>query len=303
MTTVTRGFLLSGRAQPSEREAATGAVHGVTRRPDCGYLQVTSGLVAGLRLHTRVFGAPGGRTVVALHGVKGHCGRWRLLAGHLPGTRMYALDLRGHGRSGWSPPWTLEQHLADVLATMDDLGLPRADLVGHSFGGAVAVHLARQAPHRVGRIVLLDPAIGLEPVVAGQRAEAERAPRSFADPDEARATRLGTWPPLADESVLDDEVADHLVRDSDGRWRWRYAPAAVVTAYSEMARPAVLPPAGVPTLLVRAARVQVVRPELVAACRAATDAGVTVVDLDCFHEVPLERPELVAELVERFLTT
>jgi lipase len=112
---------------------------------------------------------------------------------------------------------------------------------------------------------------------------------------------LEAWPPLADESVLDDEVADHLVCGPDGRWRWRYAPAAVVTAFSEMARPAVLPPVRVPALLVRAARVQVVRPELVETCAAATDADVTVVDLDCFHEVPLERPKAVAALVEEFL--
>lgn len=257
--------------------------------------------MTGLRLHERAYGTPGGRGVVALHGVKGHCGRWRLLAEQLPDFRLHALDLRGHGRSGWSPPWTLEQHVADVLTTMDHLGLRRADLIGHSFGGAVSVHLARHAPDRVGRIVLLDPAIGLDPAVAGERAEAERSPRSFADPAEARAARLGGWPPLADESLLDDEVADHLVRGADGRWRWRYTPAAVVTAFSEMARPAVLPPSAVPTMLVRAARAEVVRPELIAACRAATDADVTVVDVDCFHEVPLERPKLVAELVESFL--
>jgi lipase len=253
------------------------------------------------RLHTRVSGDPDGRAVVALHGVKGHCGRWRPLSSRSPHLRMYALDLRGHGRSDWSPPWTLEQHVADVLATMDGLRLPRADLLGHSFGGAVAVHLARHAPDRVGRVVLLDPALGLAPAVAGQRADAERTPRTFADPPEARESRLATWPPLADPSVVDDEVADHLVAGEDGRWRWRYSPAAVVTAFSEMARPAVLPPRGVPTLLVRAARAQVVRPDLVELCRTATDADATVVELDCFHEVPLERPAEVADLLAGFL--
>lgn len=255
-----------------------------------------------VRLHDRSLGDEAGRPVVALHGVKGHGGRWRPLAGRLPGFRFHALDLRGHGSSEWSPPWSLEQHVADVLVTMDHLSLSRADLVGHSFGAAVAVHLARRAPERVGRLVLLDPAIGLVPSVAAERAEVERAPRSFADAAAARTARLESWPPLADDRIIDDEVAEHLTRGPDGRWRWRYAPAAVVTAYSEMARPLVLPPASVPALLVRAARVEVVRPELVAACRTATDADVTVVDMDCFHEVPLERPKEVAELVAGFLT-
>lgn len=252
-------------------------------------------------LSFRTFGQGGGRPIVALHGVKGHRSRWRWLSDHLPGRQVVALDLRGHGRSGWAPPWTLEQHAADVLATMDALDLPRADLLGHSFGGAVAVRLARHAPHRVGRMVLLDPALWLDPQVAGDRAETERAPASFTDPAQARAARSDRWPQLPDESILDQEVAEHLVRGPDGRWRWRYAPAAVVTAFSEMARPLVLPPASVPTLLVRAARAGVVRPEVIEACRLATDADVTVVDLDCFHEVPLERPSESAALVDGFL--
>jgi lipase len=256
----------------------------------------------GSRLFSRQLGDGHGRAVVALHGVKGHSGRWRLLAERLPRYRWHALDLRGHGRSEWSPPWTLEQHVADVLATMDALDLPRADLLGHSFGGAVAVHLARHAPGRVSRVVLIDPAIGLVPAVAAGRAAAELVAPSFADPAEARAARIRYWPPLPDESAADDEVAHHLVRGEDGRWRWRYAPAAVVTAFSEMARPAVLPPATVPTLLVRATRVRVVRPELVEACRTAGDADVTVVDIDCFHQVQIERPERVATIVREFLS-
>lgn len=256
----------------------------------------------GVPLHVRSFGDgdTDGDPVVALHGVKGHSGRWRRLASHLAGDRVHALDLRGHGHSDWSPPWSLEQHVADVLATMDALDLERAELVGHSFGAAVAVHLARHAPHRVARVMLLDPAMGLAPPVAGARATAELSPPSFAAPEQARIARLRAWPGITDPEVADEEVEAYLAQGDDGRWRWRYAAAAVVTAFSEMARPAVLPPAAVPGVLVRATRVQVVRPELVAASRSAADADVTVVDLDCFHEVPLERPERVAQLVRRF---
>ena len=103
-----------------------------------------SGAVSVLNVH--LFGPDDGRPVVALHGVTGHARRWAVLAEQLPELRLVAVDLRGHGHSPKTPPWGFEQHVADVLAVMDDHGLDRAPLIGHSFGGAIALHLARAAP-------------------------------------------------------------------------------------------------------------------------------------------------------------
>lgn len=67
----------------------------------------------------------------------------------------YALDLPGFGRS---PPLREPPELATlagaVLAFADRLGLGRFDLVGHSLGAAVAIHVAAQAPERVARLAL-----------------------------------------------------------------------------------------------------------------------------------------------------
>src|SRR5258705_11029037 len=101
-------------------------------------------------LHAHRYGG-GGRDVVALHGIRGHGARWHRLAGLIPEHRWTTLDLRGHGRAPWTPPWTLEQHAADVLDTMDELGLTTVDLIGHSFGGPVALTTAVPAPPRVRR--------------------------------------------------------------------------------------------------------------------------------------------------------
>ena len=60
----------------------------------------------------------------------------------MPGLRFLAVDLRGHGSSPKTPPWGFEQHVADVIAVMDDHGLERVPVVAHSFGGAIALHLA-----------------------------------------------------------------------------------------------------------------------------------------------------------------
>ncbi|MFF4079338.1 alpha/beta fold hydrolase [Streptomyces sp. NPDC001777] len=254
--------------------------------------------MTGEMLHVRTFGDVTGSPVVAVHGVYGYGGRWRgLAAEHLAGFRVHAPDLRGQGRSSWSPPWTLEQHVADLVATMDGLGLRRADLLGFSFGAAVSLHLARHAPERLRRLVLLDPAIGLGTEAAARSSEKALAAPSFLDPAEARAAYAKSWPSVP-RSGLDEEIADYLVRGEDGRWRWRFEPESIAAAYTEMARPPVLPPSGVPTLLVRAARSDVVNPEYLAACRAA---GVEATEVDSGHQLLLERPAETGALVREFL--
>jgi lipase len=247
-------------------------------------------------LYLHEFGASGAAPLVALHGVKGQGGRWRRLAE--TGRQVYGLDLRGHGRSTGDAPWNLERHALDVLATLDTLRLDSTDLVGHSFGAAAAIYAARLAPARVRRLVLLDPALGIDPAEAARRgAEALTVP-SFTDPAEALAAQRREWPEVADGSFVADEVDANLVCSPDGRWRWRWQPAAMVTAFSEVARPAVAPPASVPTLLLRAARTQVVTADLLAVC---AEADVTVVDVDCGHMMLEERPAEVLGLVRDFL--
>ncbi|HEX6352067.1 alpha/beta hydrolase [Actinophytocola sp.] len=249
-------------------------------------------------LHVQTFGEPTAPPVLAVHGVYGHGGRWRELAAkHLDGCCVYAPDLRGQGRSPWAPPWTLEQHVADMLATMDEFDLSQVDVVGFSFGAVVSLHLATKAPERVRRLVLLDPALGLDAEAAKNGAATALAASSFTSPAEARATRAAGWP-FASPDAVDQEVADHLVRGEDDRWRWRYQPESVAAAYAEMTRPAILPPAGVPTLLVRATKAGVVRQEYLAACRAA---GVAVADVESGHQLLLERPTDTGDLVRDFL--
>lgn len=70
---------------------------------------------------------------------------------------VFALDLRGHGASGWSrKDFGVEELGDDVLALFDHLGLERAHLLGLSMGGSVALTLAGRAPERIDRLVLCD---------------------------------------------------------------------------------------------------------------------------------------------------
>ncbi|MGQ0837664.1 alpha/beta fold hydrolase [Actinokineospora sp.] len=156
-------------------------------------------------LHVHTFGPEDAAPLLALHGITGHGGRYRRLAEHqLAGRRVLAPDLRGHGRSPRLPPWTLEQHAADLLAVLDAHRLDSVPVVGHSFGALVAIHLARLAPQRVRKLVLLDPAVSVRP--ADALAWAETPVKTCADRAEALATQRNDWPDAVDPELIEEEV-------------------------------------------------------------------------------------------------
>jgi lipase len=174
--------------------------------------------------------------VVCLHGLTGFGGRFRRLTdAALSERRVLAVDLRGHGASGWEPPWDLGTHTADLLETFDALALDRPDLVGHSIGGRLIAELAWAAPDRVGKAVLLDPAMRVGTAVAAERVEILRGDLSFASVDEAVDTRLAD-PTLfsTPRFMVAEDAPDHLALGEDGRYRWRFSPGMAIVAWSEM---------------------------------------------------------------------
>lgn len=104
----------------------------------------------GVRFHVTEAGPADGRPVIALHGWPQHHWVYRgLLADPPEGLRIIAPDLPGYGWSGPAPHrWAKDDVAADVLALMDALGVQRALLVGHDWGGFVGYRMLLAAPER-----------------------------------------------------------------------------------------------------------------------------------------------------------
>jgi lipase len=255
-------------------------------------------------LNATAWGDPEGPPVVCLHGVLAHGGRFRKLAEERLDTyRVVALDLRGHGRSEWEPPWDLETHVGDLRETVAALGIERAAWVGHSFGGRLVMELTARTPELVERVVLLDPAIWVPPPIALERAEALRPDRSFATPAEAVDARYAAGGLFhTPRELLEDEARVHLAAGDDGRLRWRYSPSAVIAAFGEMAKsPPPFELLRVPTLLVRGAQTDVVPEVLADTYREGVGELVEVVTVPGGHVLLWDAFDETAAAVAAFL--
>lgn len=263
---------------------------------DCPIVGATSE-----NLNVHYYGPTEGPRVLALHGITGHGGRWRnLAANYLPEARVIAPDLRGHGRSPALPPWGLDAHVADVVSVLD--GTP-AVVVGHSFGGAVAVRLATRYPELVRSLVLLDPAVGLPPELLLDITLGMLGSPDYTDVAEARSDKLNhAWGDVPPE-LLEAELAEHLIPSDNGRVGWRISLPAITAGWGELAQPYVLPPAEKRTVLVQAMKVQppIVMPNFRAALVDHLGSNLTVHDFDCDHMVAQARPAEVADLVRPLL--
>jgi len=92
---------------------------------------------------------------VLLHGQPGSAEDWQQVAERLPATlRAITADRPGYGSSPL-PAAGLAGGVRAVLDELDAPGILRAVLVGHSYGGGVALAVASHAPHRVEAVVLL----------------------------------------------------------------------------------------------------------------------------------------------------
>lgn len=110
------------------------------------------------RLRVHVVEAGDGPPVLLLHGWPQHSYAWRHVVQHLAAAhRVIAVDSRGAGRTDApATGYGTNDLVQDVIALLDALDLPQADVVGHDRGGSLAFRIALEHPERVRRLVALN---------------------------------------------------------------------------------------------------------------------------------------------------
>ncbi|MGD2071190.1 MAG: alpha/beta hydrolase [Gemmatimonadota bacterium] len=167
-----------------------------------------------------------------LHGIYGHGRNWASVARRLvrtrPGWGVDLYDLREHGDShGFEPPHTVESTARDVLRTARDEGPPLRALLGHSFGGKIALEYVRLAADDGLSLPEQVWVLDSTPATAEPRGgpwgllEALRAhPGPFRGREEAvHGLEEEGYPP-----AISRWMAQNVEEGLDGAWRWRVDP-------------------------------------------------------------------------------
>jgi pimeloyl-ACP methyl ester carboxylesterase len=137
------GIILAASAFSLAQTGATGAVK-------TGYAPVD-----GLKLYYEIHGS--GEPLVLLHGGLGATEMFGEILPQLSKTRqVLAVDLQGHGRTAdIDRPLSFEFMADDIAGLMKYLGMAKADVMGYSMGGGVALRLAVRHPEVVNKLVLV----------------------------------------------------------------------------------------------------------------------------------------------------
>jgi pimeloyl-ACP methyl ester carboxylesterase len=98
-----------------------------------------------------------GPAVLLMHGGPGLTDYMGLLEDELAGWRWISYQQRGLAPSATNGPFTIEQHVADAVAVLDELDLGQVVVLGHSWGGHLAMHFALAHPERVTALIAVDP--------------------------------------------------------------------------------------------------------------------------------------------------
>lgn len=114
--------------------------------------------INGLKIYYEVAGS--GKPIVLLHGWGGQVESFKPVFAHLAKTyKVCALDLPGFGRSEMPPEsWNVGSYTLFLTSFLESVGIDKASIVAHSFGGRIAIMLAATFPEKVEKLILVDSA-------------------------------------------------------------------------------------------------------------------------------------------------
>jgi pimeloyl-ACP methyl ester carboxylesterase len=260
--------------------------------------------VNGLRLHYVDWGGDGKQPLVMVHGLDRVARTYDHLAVRFtPRYRVLAIDMRGHGDSGWDPQgrYLVEDHVGDLEGIVAQLKLRDLVLWGNSTGGRVVQVFAGKHPELVSRVISEDVGPERPRQIAdgyAKRVEQERA--GWASTEELLA-QLTKANPRMSPAVLEAYVRFGTRKRADGRIEWKRDPQLVkgfvATDLWRFVREI-----KAPILYILGGRSTIVPAETQAELRKTLPNAQLITIPDVGHYPSDEQPDEVVRLVNRFLS-
>lgn len=248
------------------------------------------GIAAGIAYEDSHPAGLAGAPLVLVHGAGGTRRHWPEALRALPGRRVIAVDLPGHGLSAGPAERSVAGNARRLLALLDALGVGSAVVAGHSMGGAIALALALDAPARVAGLLLVGTGgrLRVSPAVLAATADPDTLART------ARELAGGLVGPGASDA-LRVELAEGLTANAPGVVHGDFA---ACDAFDVLAR---LGEIGVPTLVVVGTEDRLTPPKYAEYLRAHIRGARLAPIAGAGHMVMRERPEEVAAAAAAFL--
>jgi esterase len=243
-----------------------------------------------------------GPPVVILHGLLGSARNWTSIAKELAAShRVFAVDLRNHGRSPWAGTMSFDEMAGDVAAFIERQGLGPVTLIGHSLGGKVAMRLALTRPDLIERLVVVDVAPVAYAHTFGPLIEAMRRVDLSAvmRRSDAELQLHGAVP----DAALRNFLLQNLVK-IDAGFVWRINLDALAANMDELLgfpTPAADAAYGEPALFIAGGRSHYVQPEHRPLIERLFPDAEHVVIADAGHWLHAERPAEFLAQVRQFL--
>ena len=186
----------------------------------------------GVRINLAIWEGDG-KNILCVHGITANCRCWDVLASALaPQHRVFAMDLRGRGQSEKpATGYALEHHMRDINCLLDDMGVDRAVIMGHSLGAFIALAFGAEYAHRVDRLILVDGGGDLsqeqlDNVFVGIKPALDRLGQVFPS-EEAYLKKMSEAPYIQPWSSAIETYYRNEIEPVEGRVRTNIQPAHI----------------------------------------------------------------------------
>lgn len=254
--------------------------------------------------------------IIIVHGLYGSSDNWISIARDLSDRfEVWVIDQRNHGQSPHSPLMDYPAMVDDLKTFMDEHGIERASLIGHSMGGKTVMHFARQFPERVDALVSVDigpksyrnlalisrSAANHSNLIAAMQDLDLSGISSREEADRALATRIGS-------DRIRSFLLKNLKRNSQGQFSWRINLDALsdnlFAIFEGMDREAIFADGGItgfPSLFISGGNSDYIRPDDHVLIRELFPAAEIVTIAGAGHWVHAEQPALLVKNIRYFL--
>ena len=184
--------------------------------------------ISGAKVHFMEWGSPLNPSVIMLHGNHAHAHWFQFIGGLLVDKYHFVvMSFSGMGESEWRSRYDKDTFVADVWGVLKETKLIRPVIVGHSFGGMIALATAEKYSEDMSGLILVDFVVRRpENHVDWYKNLPPSKPPKVRPSKEELVQRFRLMPPQeCKNQFLLDFIAERSVRKTDQGWSWTFDPS------------------------------------------------------------------------------